>query len=100
MLGRVRAERRAGHVQEHILERRLLHVDPKDPAALAQALISLCCDAALREAMGRRSRELALKLDWSQIAREYIDAYRAVMATSQAEGLRAKPQSALEPIRK
>jgi glycosyltransferase involved in cell wall biosynthesis len=77
-----------------------LLVPPKDPLALAQALTALCCDAALREAMGRHSREIALKLDWSEIARAYLDAYRAVIATSKAEGLRAKPQSALEPIRK
>ena len=77
-----------------------LIVPPKDPAALARALTAVCCDAALRGAMGRRSRELALKLDWSEIAREYIDAYRVVIATSKAEGLRAQPQSALEPVRK
>jgi glycosyltransferase involved in cell wall biosynthesis len=75
-------------------------VPPKDPPALAQALKALCCDAALRQAMGQRSREIALKLDWSEIAREYMEAYRAVMATSKAGGVRARPQSALEPIRK
>ena len=46
-----------------------LLVPAKDPALLAEALISLLDDRARCSQMGARSREIALGMDWSEIAR-------------------------------
>ena len=55
-------------------------VPAKDPAALAEALTALLDDRSLCSQMGARSREIALTMDWSAIARSYYALYRAVLA--------------------
>lgn len=45
-------------------EREGLLVKPKDPAALAEALATLCSNPALRREFGARGREKSLQYDW------------------------------------
>jgi glycosyltransferase involved in cell wall biosynthesis len=62
-----------------------LLVPAKDPALLAEALISLLGDRARCSQMGARSREIALTMDWSEIARSYSALYQAVLSTHKAK---------------
>jgi len=52
----------------------------KNPPALAEALAALLSDGMLCEAMGKRSREIALTMDWSEIAKAYYDLYQDVLS--------------------
>jgi glycosyltransferase involved in cell wall biosynthesis len=63
-----------------------LFVDPRDPAALAFALRRLARDASLCAALASRARARALLLGPERMAREYLDAYAALLP-SRAEAV-------------
>ena len=65
-------------------ERNGLLVPHKDPMALAQALTTLLTNESLCYEMGKHSREIALTMDWSEIAKSYYALYQAVLSTSEA----------------
>jgi len=62
-----------------------LLVPAKDPAVLAEALTSLLDNRLLCSHMGARSREIALTMDWSEIARSYSTLYQAVLSNCKAK---------------
>jgi glycosyltransferase involved in cell wall biosynthesis len=49
-----------------------------DPRAIAGALVGYARDHALREAHGRRSRELAEATSWDSVGEWYLEIYRAI----------------------
>jgi glycosyltransferase involved in cell wall biosynthesis len=51
-------------------------VPPRDPDALAQALVALINDRPRRERMGRASKQIAANYTWSFVAEQYLDLYR------------------------
>jgi len=51
-----------------------LLVDPRDPAALADALVALLDDRALRRRMGAAGRARAAAHDWPRVARRFLEA--------------------------
>jgi glycosyltransferase involved in cell wall biosynthesis len=51
-----------------------LLVDPRDPAVLADALVALLDDRALRRRMGAAGRARAAAHDWPRVARRFLDA--------------------------
>jgi phosphatidylinositol alpha-mannosyltransferase len=55
-----------------------LLVEPKQPAALAAALVRLLTDRALRERLGARGRRTAAGYDWEQISRRVLRYYKEV----------------------
>lgn len=57
-------------------------VPPKDSRGLAQALISIMSDEALRQQMGARGRLTAEKYNWEQIAQRVLDYYLRVLSES------------------
>jgi D-inositol-3-phosphate glycosyltransferase len=52
-----------------------LHVPERDPEALAQEIIRLIQDAALRERMGQQAHQVARCYSWSSIADRIVDLY-------------------------
>jgi phosphatidylinositol alpha-mannosyltransferase len=50
-------------------------VEPKDPSALALALVRVLADRDLRELLGRNGRESAQQYDWSSVAQRVLEAY-------------------------
>jgi phosphatidylinositol alpha-mannosyltransferase len=57
-----------------------LLVPPADKESLAQALISLLGEEALRREMGARGREKALEHSWERIARRILDYYVRILS--------------------
>lgn len=55
-------------------------VGVEDTESLAQALVALIRDPALRERMGRESRRLVQSYDWRDIVRRYEAIFREVIA--------------------
>lgn len=53
-------------------------VPMRDSGAIYEACLKLIEDEALRQKMGRRSRELAEGMSWQKIAQEYINIYKRV----------------------
>jgi len=54
-------------------------VPPDDPAALAEAIVSLVADPARRGRLGRGAREVAGLFDWGRIAGLTADFYAEVV---------------------
>ncbi len=48
----------------------------RDSKAIYDACIKLMADEALRQSLGRRSREMAKAMGWQKIAQEYINLYK------------------------
>ncbi len=65
-----------------------LLVEPKDPAALALALVRVLADRDLRDRLGQNGRESAQQYDWSSVAQQVLEAYH-----------RAGERARLEPWR-
>ena len=55
-----------------------LLVEPRDPAALAAAMLRLARDRRLRERLGRRARGRARHFDWSEVAARYRRLYASL----------------------
>ena len=54
--------------------------NPDDAEALAEALRPMLSDPARRTALGKASREIALRHSWEQMAETYLKLYREVGA--------------------
>ena len=69
---------RSGGVVETVKDRETgFIVDKNDPQQLAQALLSLLEDDALRETMGRAGRQRALaKFTWARVAETMLTRYQ------------------------
>lgn len=63
-----------------------LLVPSREPRALAAALDRLLSDSALRTAMAERSRALARRYDWSEIAQEHAKLYEQVLRARRKRG--------------
>ncbi len=57
-----------------------LFVPPRNPAALATAVIRLLTDADLRAALGRAGRATAAIYAWPNVAARVIDLYERTIA--------------------
>lgn len=58
-----------------------LVVPPKDPEALAEAIIKLLKDNSLRKQMGENALKKAQELSWENIAKRHIEVYEEVNET-------------------
>jgi phosphatidylinositol alpha-mannosyltransferase len=56
-------------------------VNPRDPPALAKAIIDLLHDPALRTRLGRAGQSKAVQYDWPQVAAQVLDFYDQVLST-------------------
>jgi D-inositol-3-phosphate glycosyltransferase len=63
-----------------------LLVPPQDPAALAEALVTLAEDAALRDRLTAAGRQVAAGLTWQELAHTYRGVYESVSAVSGSVG--------------
>jgi glycosyltransferase involved in cell wall biosynthesis len=54
-------------------------VPRQDPEALADAILRLAGDPALRERLARGARELGRTFQWAQIAQDTQEVYRVVL---------------------
>lgn len=57
-----------------------LWVEPRDVQGLAQGLLRLCDDAALRQELAEKGRTRAARYSWEAAARQTLDVYREVLA--------------------
>ena len=60
-----------------ILDDAALYFDPKDPAAIAEALAKMADDPALRTDLITRGARRAATFDWTRCARQTLQAYHA-----------------------
>ncbi len=67
----------ASSVPEIVGEAGIL-VDPQDARAMAGALIAVCTDDALHDALSERALKQAEKFSWEKCARETVEAYENV----------------------
>ena len=58
----------------------LLATEPADERALADALVRLVGDAALRGDLAERGRRRAAEFSWERSAAAHVEAYRAALA--------------------
>lgn len=63
-----------------------LLVEPEDELALAEAIVTLLQDAALRQEMGARGQDKARRYDWSIVAGQVLDLYRQVVHRKKGVG--------------
>lgn len=75
-----------------------LLVPSKDPLVLAGALASLLGNPGLCEEMGRCSREIALTMDWSEIAKAYYALYQNVLSSPGGKHARADFKKSVESV--
>ncbi|HEV2763800.1 MAG TPA: glycosyltransferase family 4 protein [Pyrinomonadaceae bacterium] len=57
-----------------------LWTPPRDPAALAEKISTLLSQTQLRATMNDNNRRLARRFDAEQVAREYVEVYRKILA--------------------
>ena len=72
------------HGQEGLL------VEPENEHALAEAIIRLLRNPALRQEMGQRGRRTAARYDWSIIAGRILDLYEKLLRHKAEAGLHAE----------
>ena len=70
-----------------------LLVPPRDDRALAEALLTLATDEALRRRMGAEGRAMALKYDWENIAQRVLDYYTKVLSQPQGRERHQKSEA-------
>jgi glycosyltransferase involved in cell wall biosynthesis len=74
---------RAGGIPEIVDHRRNgLLVPPRDAGALADALLELAADAALRRRLGERARKDVARFSVDATVDAYLDLYRSLMAAA------------------
>ncbi len=56
-----------------------LLVPPRNPAKLAEALLTIMTDKSLQQQMGDKGRLTALEYDWEQVTRRVVDCYLDVI---------------------
>lgn len=61
-----------------------LHVDPRSPSDLAEAMWRLACDTELRDGLVKRGRAHARTFSWRRCAEQTRDVYREVLASQRA----------------
>jgi glycosyltransferase involved in cell wall biosynthesis len=77
---------RCGGIVETVLDQKTgFVVDPGDVAALAQAMLRLLEDDALRERMGRAGRQRALEFRWEIVNAGMLARYQALIQADSAE---------------
>ena len=62
-----------------------LLVEPKNPGAIADAVLRLLANPELRANMRRAGQEKARAYDWPRVATEVLDYYFEVLARREAE---------------
>jgi phosphatidylinositol alpha-mannosyltransferase len=60
-------------------------VPPRDPAALARAIVSLARDEGMRRRLGEAGRKQALRYDWPVVARRLESVYRIALGEESVE---------------
>ncbi|KAB1185478.1 MULTISPECIES: glycosyltransferase family 4 protein [Haloferax] len=60
-------------------------VPPDDPHKLATAIIGVLKDDEAREEMSKRSLEMADRLSWENVAKQYLDVYRQIIDNQSSE---------------
>lgn len=85
-----------GGLRETVVDQKTgLHVPPKDPEALAEALARLLGNPELRADMGRAgARRARSRYSWERVAADTEKAYRSVLAA----GLSRQADEVLEPL--
>jgi glycosyltransferase involved in cell wall biosynthesis len=85
-----------GGLRETVVDQKTgLHVPPRDPEAIADAVGRLLADPALRAEMGRAgNRRARSRYSWDRIAADTEKAYRSVLAA----GLSREAGEGLEPL--
>ncbi|HDN80956.1 MAG TPA: glycosyltransferase family 1 protein [Chloroflexi bacterium] len=66
-------------VKEFVNGQNILLIPPNDPNALAEAVIALYKDPALRERLGRGACELAKEFGWEGIAKDTLEVYESML---------------------
>ena len=89
-----------GGLRETVVDHKTgLQVPPRDPGAIAEALVKLLGDPALRSEMGRAgARRARSRYSWDRIAADTEKAYRSVLAAGLAAGLAQQADEGLEPL--
>lgn len=64
---------------EELYRENCVTVPFRDPKALADAVVELLRDNARLQAMGARSREIALGFSWQAVADRYLEVYRTIV---------------------
>jgi glycosyltransferase involved in cell wall biosynthesis len=83
---------RAGGIVETVQDQKTgFVVDPDDSAALAQAMLRLLEDDALRETMGRAARRRAQEFTWEAITNGMLNRYQALAGPRGRESRPAIP---------
>jgi glycosyltransferase involved in cell wall biosynthesis len=67
-----------GGVPEYVDERAGVLVAPGDVAAMSEAIVAVTSDPERRDEMSRRSRESALRFEWSDVAAAMSGVYREI----------------------
>lgn len=72
----------AGCAASLVVDRRTgLTVPPRDPAALAAAVLELSADASLRSRLGAAARAAVAGMSWRRTAEQTVQVYRAALGT-------------------
>ncbi|WP_284979825.1 glycosyltransferase [Arthrobacter sp. fls2-241-R2A-200] len=89
-----------GGLRETVVDQKTgLQVPPRDPEAIAEALVKLLGDPALRAEMGRAgARRARSRYSWDRIAADTEKAYRSVLAAGLAAGLAQQADEGLGPL--
>ena len=73
------APAKGGVMDSVIPERTGVLVPPRDPGALASAVVALLSDSGQRSTLARGARDLALQRSWEANLRRLFEDYRSVL---------------------